>query len=280
MDGTCGIVHDSTIVQQQNRSYSKEGPRINILQAARLRLIRWSHEDLRAPYWRLYHNGATGATVRTANTTMQLEPEFCYLIPPETSFASELKCPLVHFFIHFILEPAWSVSAGNSRLGILRIPITSLISEILTEFLQAKAKTSWAENLMLYGLVSLVLSEVEMEPPSLLPPRIVEVCRHMEQNLARPLSNPDLARIAGMSTNAFIRLFRQTVGCPPKEWLAAARIREACFQLHHTPQTIDQIAEACGFCDRYHFSRVFRAHRQTSPAAFRKTLYRLIPAEV
>jgi transcriptional regulator GlxA family with amidase domain len=42
--------------------------------------------------------------------------------------------------------------------------------------------------------------------------------------------------------------------------------------LHHSALSIEQIAERCGFCDRYHFSRVFQKHREMGPATFRRTL--------
>ncbi|MFH1022954.1 MAG: AraC family transcriptional regulator [Planctomycetota bacterium] len=34
-----------------------------------------------------------------------------------------------------------------------------------------------------------------------------------------------------------------------------------------------ELASATGFCDRYHFSRVFRKLRGVSPARFRKRFY-------
>ena len=57
-------------------------------------------------------------------------------------------------------------------------------------------------------------------------------------------------------------------------WLGTRRqrVERACVLLHATGNSIEQIAEATGFCDRYHFTRVFTRLRGVSPAAFRKTL--------
>ena len=73
-----------------------------------------------------------------------------------------------------------------------------------------------------------------------------------------------------MHTNAFIRLFRSEVGRSPQAWYMRRRIEEACRLLHHSDLSIEQIAERTGFCDRGHFTRVFRTLRRIGPATFRK----------
>ena len=44
--------------------------------------------------------------------------------------------------------------------------------------------------------------------------------------------------------------------------------------LSTTHKSIEEIASACGFCDRYHFTHAFIRSRKTSPAAFRKQIQR------
>jgi len=40
--------------------------------------------------------------------------------------------------------------------------------------------------------------------------------------------------------------------------------------LHYSGRDIKAIAEDTGFCDRYHFSRIFKQLRGVSPAEFRR----------
>ena len=72
-----------------------------------------------------------------------------------------------------------------------------------------------------------------------------------------------------MHARALIRLFRQETGDTPMSSLRARRIALACELLHHSDQTIDNIATAVGFYDRYHFTKTFRQLREITPAAFR-----------
>ena len=73
-----------------------------------------------------------------------------------------------------------------------------------------------------------------------------------------------------MSVNTLLRRFREQIGCSPQAFLTDCRLQKACVLLDHTSQSIEQIAEACGFCDRYHFSKVFKAHYRCGPAAYRQ----------
>ena len=53
--------------------------------------------------------------------------------------------------------------------------------------------------------------------------------------------------------------------------LRLIRVDEACHLLLTTDLPLKSIAERSGFCDEYHFSRVFRQLRRMSPGEFRKT---------
>ena len=72
-----------------------------------------------------------------------------------------------------------------------------------------------------------------------------------------------------MNANAFIRKFRQAVGHTPHQYLLRLRVERACEWMRRSELTMDQIAEAAGFCDRFHFSRVFKQVMGVSPAKFR-----------
>jgi|SRR3989339_1627182 len=100
--------------------------------------------------------------------------------------------------------------------------------------------------------------------------RIACAMETMTANLKRPFSNEALAQTAGMSVNAFIRLFEQEAGAPPQKWTMERRINQASLMLSHGDKSIDEIAELTGFCDRAHFSRVFSSFKQCGPSAYRK----------
>ena len=84
------------------------------------------------------------------------------------------------------------------------------------------------------------------------------------------ISNLTLAQKGGMSLNAYARLFKDQTGFSPHKYLSRMRVEKACNLLHHSELSIEQIAAACGFADRYYFTRVFTQTMHTSPGAYRK----------
>lgn len=53
------------------------------------------------------------------------------------------------------------------------------------------------------------------------------------------------------------------------EYSARRRIGIACSLLHRSNLSMDEVAQQTGFCDRYHFSKVFKQIRGVSPGTFR-----------
>ena len=101
-------------------------------------------------------------------------------------------------------------------------------------------------------------------------PRIDRVIAWMSERLAEPCSARERGHVAGLHPVVLARLFREVTGRTPAAHLRLMRVREACLLLHHTELSVDDIAERTGFCDRFHFSRVFRTERGVGPASFRK----------
>lgn len=80
----------------------------------------------------------------------------------------------------------------------------------------------------------------------------------------------DLARIAGVSTRYYSRLFSAYYGMPPKEYILRLQIDRAKELLTGTSRPVTQIALDSGFGDVYYFSRVFRKRTGFSPGGYRK----------
>jgi AraC-like DNA-binding protein len=80
-----------------------------------------------------------------------------------------------------------------------------------------------------------------------------------------------LASDCGLSPRHFARAFKATHGTPPHRWLIKQRVEHAKALLEGTPNSIGDIALACGFADQSHLTRVFRGWVGTTPAAWRKS---------
>lgn len=93
--------------------------------------------------------------------------------------------------------------------------------------------------------------------------------RYIDSHLADLLPNSKLAELAHASESHFIRMFRRTLGRTPARHVQERRVSSAAELLLRTSLSIDEIAERCGFANRYHFSRVFAQRMSHPPARFR-----------
>jgi len=92
---------------------------------------------------------------------------------------------------------------------------------------------------------------------------------YMADNLSTKHNISSLAENAGISKFHFIRKYQKYFGISPLQDLLRMRLEAACNLLISTEMTLKEIAEKTGFCDQYHFSRIFKKHLKITPGNFR-----------
>ncbi len=85
----------------------------------------------------------------------------------------------------------------------------------------------------------------------------------------RTISVEELAAEAALSPSHFARLFKETIGQSPMQFVTAYRVEQAKKRLAEPDTPLIDIAHGCGFADQAHFSRVFKQAVGLTPKAYR-----------
>jgi AraC family transcriptional regulator len=94
----------------------------------------------------------------------------------------------------------------------------------------------------------------------------------MRARLSEDISLNELAAEARLSVYHFARMFRKSVGVPPRVYLTRLRIERACELLEMTDLPVTQIAQEVGYSSNQVLARVFVKHRNMSPIESRRAV--------
>jgi AraC family transcriptional regulator len=92
---------------------------------------------------------------------------------------------------------------------------------------------------------------------------------HIEQRLGGELRLGELAALARLSDDHFLRAFKAAVGQTPHQYVLARRIALTQSLLQHGALPIAAVAQAAGFHGASHFAAAFRQRVGTTPSAWR-----------
>jgi len=101
--------------------------------------------------------------------------------------------------------------------------------------------------------------------------RLVEF---IDSQLAEPISLGQLAGLCALSEYHFARMFRESFGLPPHQYVLARRLTRARELLRGTTQPLGDIALACGFASASHFTNRFRQVLGGTPGEYRLAFLR------
>lgn len=98
---------------------------------------------------------------------------------------------------------------------------------------------------------------------------IHEALVFIEQNFQNDISVEDIAEVCGLNRTYFGKIFKETVGKSPQEFLINYRMAKAADLLKLTKLSIGDISTAIGYCNQLHFSRAFKNVYGISPKKWR-----------
>ncbi len=181
-------------------------------------------------------------------------------------------------------DHSWMIACGtaiNHAVARHRLPLNrpifvnaeDVFVRYLRMFYHELRKHQQQDDFMLSELFGLWIYEMSRccnTDQEQIPANIMAARDLMEEKFGRPLTLPEVARVAGLSVPRFVVLFKRFFGEPPVRYLIRTRLERAAQMLKYRHLSVKQVAEETGFSDQLYFSRQFRAFFGQSPREFRE----------
>ena len=257
-------------------------PSCRLLVLWREEIAEWWNFRLNHPYWRLYLNADTGAALRLPSGLVPLRPGRPVLLPAGCEAQGQCRGRVRHLYLHVEVlgwDPAWIAQAFPAPLPVALTPALSELQRAL-----AQREPTPADGLAALGVFASALAMAFQALPPALAQEAAEsdvlapAVRRVEGFLPGPLQVADLARRCGLGEDAFRARIQARFGCTPAAWVQRCRVTAAAERLRLSSEAIEDVATACGFANRFHFTRVFRRVLGVAPATWRRQQQMASPA--
>ena len=172
------------------------------------------------------------------------------LRPERLVFRSGLRDKSIHLLMQMLVA---EFDAGN--------PTGRVYAETLAEAL----------GLRFLHLGAVVPIEVPAKVSALSGNKLARVKDFVESSLDDDLTLESLAREVGYSRAHFLRMFRESTGTTPHQYVMQRRIAHAEKLLSANELGVAEVALACGFSSQAHLTLAFRKQTGLTPAEYRRT---------
>lgn len=274
MDGEATDVYDLDTMDSTDSAALS----VRLLHVERRRTLDWNLNALCAPYWRLYWNESGRCRILGAAGGGEIEPHRCYLVAPNTDFATRSAGAIDHTFVHFTVNDGTIGRAPGVYVPDVDEIVPPLVRRLHSILGGGAAGDTAASphrsrlNASATALVFVAYAALP-EPPqpaAASDPLIRGLVAELDRALSTPIDIVETAKRFGIGERSLRRRFVAALGQTPRAYRTTRRIDHACLLLHFSRLSIDEIAAETGFADRFHFSRVFAKLRGMGPAAFRR----------
>jgi AraC-like DNA-binding protein len=259
------------------------------------RTVRWHFH----PEYELHQVAATTGRYFVGDFIGEFKPDNLVLTGPNLphNWVSDiprdasvpLRCRIIQFNEEFISGAmktfpelaALAPMLESSRRGVLFNQETSRrLTPLMEEMMHAQGVRRVELFMLIAGLLSraqgsrmLASASYLPDPSGYMSAGINKALAYLRDNLTRPFNEVDLATIAGQSTSAFSRAFRQHTGMSLVQYVKRLRINLACQILMSDEQaSITSICYEVGYNNLSNFNRQFLAEKGMTPSRFRRLL--------
>lgn len=261
----------------------------------------WNWKNVNSPFMRLYYVTRGSAELLLPDGNFSLTSGKMYCIPAFVTHSCICDSAFDHYYVHIYFELGNDISptdtlnlpfevSGNEydlnlfeRLHLLNPDIKLKKSDpsfydnekTLLQNIESYQKRDLCDKIESQGLVYQVLSrfikysQIKCEYRDT---RIQHVLNYINDHLGDRISTDILAKIACLSKEYFIRLFKEEVGITPIKYINKKKVEKGQLLLAVERIPIKNIADRLGIDDYSYFNRIFKKITGFTPLTYRTNI--------
>ena len=258
----------------------------------------WNWRDIYSPFARIYYVKEGEAKTRINNEVYHLRPKHLYLTPPFTLHDDECDNCFSLFYIHFfenVFDKESIFEKYDFPVEISASPLDLLLIENLLEinpdrhlqsidpeqydnpptfshYLAANKQIALHTIIETQGILyQLVAKFIKHAVPKSgnKDHRISKCLQFIHENSGKNISISQLADIACLTEDHFIRVFKKEVNTTPLRYINLKKTEKAQLLLLTTDIPIRDIAFELSMDNISYFNRIFKQYTGKTPSAYR-----------
>lgn len=261
----------------------------------------WNWKNVISPFARIYYVEEGNAQVIFSDRIQDLRPGFLYFIPPFTLHGYNCESHFVHYYLHLYedLQPNNPISLFDQWIFPTEIPAEKLEKELIQHLYEMNPSMRLPQsdpasydndsvlirNILrnkqrafcnkvesrgiLYQLLAHFLKNAQPHNKES-NDRIQRSLVFVQNNVYNDIQLKQMADIACMSVDHFIRLFKKEVGVTPLQYINQKKMEKAQLMLVTETVLVKDIAYLLGFNDYSYFIRLFKKIVGITPKQYRE----------
>lgn len=259
----------------------------------------WNWKNVCSPFARIYYVKEGRAKTKIGDKTYLLEPDHLYLTPPFTLHDNECDSYFSLYYIHFyekVINKQSIFDMYDFPIGIkaslLDLALTQRLLEInpdrclhhfdpqlydnppiFSQYIANNNKMSLHSSVetqgILYQLMAKFLELIRMKSNNT-DIRINKSLLYIHENIDKDISIDQLADIACITEDHFIRLFKKEMNYTPTKYINLKKMEKAQLFLLTTNLPVRSIAFDLSIDNISYFNRIFKQHTGKTPTQYRE----------
>jgi len=157
---------------------------------------------------------------------------------------------------------------------VITLPDNNLTVQLFFEIFRKTQNREWknlyALSAATYGFLMSLIQNLRAGTAAF-DATIDQAAQYMEQHMADNIDVKVIAPRFGYTREHFTRLFRQTTGASPGNYLISLRLEKAKQLLRLSDEKLESVAASCGFANANYLCRLFKQRFGLTPVEYKKT---------